>query len=106
MHDGKSPLNLVFFWIDFFVLSPRHMWMFLIFRVQIMPVYFITSVQVNVEYIYEFVGVPKDVMCLGLGEGHVYIHLITLIYLVFAKSVEKMLPKMSHLCGKFKRFQS
>lgn len=29
-----------------------------------MPVYFITSVQVKVEHIYEFVDVPKDVMCL------------------------------------------
>lgn len=63
MHDGKSPLNLVFSWIDFFVLSPRHMWMFLIFRVQIMPVYFITSVQVNVEYIYMNLLVSLRMSC-------------------------------------------
>lgn len=35
----------------------------------------------------------------GPGIGQVYIYLITLTHLVFAKSVAKMLSKMRHLCG-------
>lgn len=58
LHDDKCPLDLVFLgqFLQFITLP--------YVDVEIMPVCFTRSVQVKVEHLYEFVGVPKAIICL------------------------------------------